>query len=77
MRIAEFDWDEVLRNAMEAFRAKGYAKTTMQELVAATGLPPFTAQKCLPEGFAQPILCRTQSVPLAAQGLRQRANPTA
>ncbi|UYB71782.1 TetR family transcriptional regulator [Aeromonas veronii] len=40
MRIAEFDRDEVLRNAMEAFRAKGYAKTTMQELVAATGLHP-------------------------------------
>ncbi|MGL5031471.1 MAG: TetR/AcrR family transcriptional regulator [Aeromonas sp.] len=40
MRIAEFDRDEVLRNAMEAFRAKGYGKTTMQELVAATGLHP-------------------------------------
>ncbi|MGL4251381.1 MAG: TetR/AcrR family transcriptional regulator [Aeromonas sp.] len=40
MRIAEFDREHVLRNAMEAFRAKGYAKTTMQELVAATGLHP-------------------------------------
>ena len=38
MRSAEYDRDAVLRNAMEAFRAKGYAKTTMQELVAATGL---------------------------------------
>ncbi|MGY6040608.1 TetR/AcrR family transcriptional regulator [Aeromonas sp. AE23HZ002T15] len=40
MRIAEFDRDHVLRSAMEAFRAKGYAKTTMQELVVATGLHP-------------------------------------
>lgn len=40
MRSAEFNRDDVLRNAMEAFRAKGYAKTTMQELVAATGLHP-------------------------------------
>jgi TetR/AcrR family transcriptional repressor of nem operon len=40
MRIAEFDRDQVLRHAMEAFRARGYAKTTMQELVAATGLHP-------------------------------------
>lgn len=40
MRIAEFDRDLVLRSAMEAFRAKGYAKTTMQELVTATGLHP-------------------------------------
>jgi AcrR family transcriptional regulator len=40
MRSAEYDRDAVLRNAMEAFRAKGYAKTTMQELVAATGLHP-------------------------------------
>ncbi|MGY3945441.1 TetR/AcrR family transcriptional regulator [Aeromonas tecta] len=40
MRIAEFDRDHVLRHAMEAFRAKGYAKTTMQDLVAATGLHP-------------------------------------
>ncbi|MGY3859727.1 TetR/AcrR family transcriptional regulator [Aeromonas intestinalis] len=40
MRIAEFDRDHVLRSAMAAFRAKGYAKTTMQELVVATGLHP-------------------------------------
>ncbi|PJG59618.1 TetR/AcrR family transcriptional regulator [Aeromonas cavernicola] len=40
MRIAEFDRDKVLQRAMEAFRAKGYAKTTMQELVTATGLHP-------------------------------------
>lgn len=40
MRTAEFDRDLVLRSAMEAFRARGYAKTTMQELVAATGLHP-------------------------------------
>lgn len=40
MRSAEFNRETVLRNAMEAFRAKGYAKTTMQELVAATGLHP-------------------------------------
>ena len=30
MRSAEFNRDDVLRNAMEAFRAKGYANTTMQ-----------------------------------------------
>lgn len=40
MRSAEFDRDLVLRSAMEAFRARGYAKTTMQDLVAATGLHP-------------------------------------
>lgn len=40
MRTAEYDRAFVLRSAMEAFRAKGYAKTTMQELVAATGLHP-------------------------------------
>ncbi|MFC5706675.1 TetR/AcrR family transcriptional regulator [Aeromonas eucrenophila] len=40
MRSAEFDRDHVLRHAMEAFRARGYAKTTMQDLVAATGLHP-------------------------------------
>ncbi|MEG0010196.1 MAG: TetR/AcrR family transcriptional regulator [Aeromonas sp.] len=40
MRTAEFDRDQVLRHAMEAFRARGYAKTTMQDLVAATGLHP-------------------------------------
>ena len=33
MRSAEFDRDLVLRSAMEAFRARGYAKTTMQDLV--------------------------------------------
>ncbi|MHA7002549.1 TetR/AcrR family transcriptional regulator [Aeromonas schubertii] len=40
MRSAEFDREQVLTNAMEVFRSKGYAKTTMQELVAATGLHP-------------------------------------
>lgn len=40
MRSAVFDRDHVLTRAMEAFRDKGYAKTTMQELVAATGLHP-------------------------------------
>lgn len=40
MRIAEFDRAEVLEKVMQAFRAKGYAGTTMQELVAATGLHP-------------------------------------
>lgn len=40
MRIAEFDRAQVLENAMQSFRAKGYAGTTMQELVAATGLHP-------------------------------------
>lgn len=40
MRSAEFERDHVLRTAMEAFRTRGYAKTTMQELVAATGLHP-------------------------------------
>ena len=40
MRIAEFDRAAVLEKAMQAFRSKGYAGTTMQELVAATGLHP-------------------------------------
>lgn len=40
MRCAEFDRDQVLTQAMEAFRTNGYAKTTMQDLVAATGLHP-------------------------------------
>lgn len=40
MRIAEFDRAQVLENAMHCFRTKGYAGTTMQELVAATGLHP-------------------------------------
>ncbi|WP_305857828.1 TetR/AcrR family transcriptional regulator [Balneatrix alpica] len=40
MRTPEFDREQVLRQAMEAFRAKGYAATTMQDLVQATGLHP-------------------------------------
>lgn len=40
MRSAEFDRNSVLQQAMEAFRSHGYAKTTMQQLVAATGLHP-------------------------------------
>ncbi|MDN3609751.1 TetR/AcrR family transcriptional regulator [Vibrio ostreicida] len=40
MRSAEFDREEVLRFAMEAFVAKGYAKTSMQDLKAVTGLHP-------------------------------------
>ncbi|MGL5265783.1 MAG: TetR/AcrR family transcriptional regulator, partial [Plesiomonas shigelloides] len=40
MRSAEFDRDAVLVQAMETFRAHGYSKTTMQQLVAATGLHP-------------------------------------
>ncbi len=40
MRIAEFDRVLVLESAMQCFRAKGYAGTTMQELVAAIGLHP-------------------------------------
>jgi len=40
MRKAEFDRPLVLRKAMQAFQAKGYGKTTMQDLVAATGLHP-------------------------------------
>lgn len=40
MRSAEFDRKEVLRSAMDAFVAKGYAKTSMQDLKAATGLHP-------------------------------------
>ncbi|MEW7865794.1 TetR/AcrR family transcriptional regulator [Aeromonas diversa] len=40
MRSAEYDREQVLTNAMEVFRNKGYAKATMQELVAATGLHP-------------------------------------
>jgi len=35
MRIAEFDRAQVLENAMQSFRAKGYAGTTMQ-----SWLPP-------------------------------------
>ena len=40
MRNAEFDKETVLRAAMVAFMAKGYAKTSMQDLKAATGLHP-------------------------------------
>jgi AcrR family transcriptional regulator len=40
MRNAEFDKEAVLRAAMIAFMAKGYAKTSMQDLKAATGLHP-------------------------------------
>ncbi|WP_445402219.1 TetR/AcrR family transcriptional regulator [Zobellella sp. An-6] len=40
MRTASFDRDQVLRSAMQAFRHKGFAATTMQDLVAATGLHP-------------------------------------
>ncbi|MCG9695752.1 TetR/AcrR family transcriptional regulator [Shewanella sp. Isolate11] len=40
MRNAEFDRQQVLRQAMTAFMAKGYAKTSMQDLTKATGLHP-------------------------------------
>ncbi|PAU39107.1 TetR family transcriptional regulator [Vibrio coralliilyticus] len=40
MRSAEFDREEVLRSAMDAFVAKGYAKTSMQDLKKVTGLHP-------------------------------------
>ncbi|EGU61724.1 TetR family transcriptional regulator [Vibrio nigripulchritudo ATCC 27043] len=40
MRSAEFDREEVLRSAMEVFISKGYSKTSMQDLKAATGLHP-------------------------------------
>lgn len=40
MRTAEFDRDEVLRQAMAVFRQKGFAAASMQDLVAATGLHP-------------------------------------
>lgn len=40
MRTAEFDRAYVLEQAMQLFRAHGYARTTMQALVAATGLHP-------------------------------------
>ncbi|TMP31046.1 TetR/AcrR family transcriptional regulator [Pseudoalteromonas rubra] len=40
MRSAEFDREQVLRAAMTAFMEKGYAKTSMQDLKAATGLHP-------------------------------------
>ena len=40
MRSAEFDKEKVLRGAIDAFIAKGYTKTNMQDLKAATGLHP-------------------------------------
>lgn len=40
MRTAEYDRDDVLRQAMAVFAQKGYAATSMQDLVAATGLHP-------------------------------------
>ncbi|MDF0534792.1 TetR/AcrR family transcriptional regulator [Shewanella yunxiaonensis] len=40
MRNAEFDREQVLRNAMYAFMDKGYSKTSMQDLTKATGLHP-------------------------------------
>lgn len=40
MRSAEFDREQVLRQAMQAFMVKGYSKTSMQDLTRATGLHP-------------------------------------
>jgi len=40
MRVAKFDREKVLRSAMTAFMAKGYSKTSMQDLTKATGLHP-------------------------------------
>lgn len=40
MRSAEFDREKVLRSAIDAFIDKGYNKTSMQDLKAATGLHP-------------------------------------
>jgi len=40
MRNAEFDKEQVLRSAMNAFMKKGYANTSMQDLKKATGLHP-------------------------------------
>ncbi len=40
MRNAEFDREQVLRSAMNAFMNKGYASTSMQDLKKATGLHP-------------------------------------
>ena len=40
MRSAEFDRETVLRAAIGAFIAKGYNKTSMQDLKRATGLHP-------------------------------------
>ncbi|MBQ4813001.1 TetR/AcrR family transcriptional regulator [Pseudoalteromonas luteoviolacea] len=40
MRSAEFDREQVLRAAMNAFMEKGYNKTSMQDLKRATNLHP-------------------------------------
>lgn len=40
MRTAEFDREHVLSSAMNEFIAKGYNKTSMQDLKRATGLHP-------------------------------------
>ena len=40
MRNAEFDREQVLRSAMNAFMNKGYGKTSMQDLTRATSLHP-------------------------------------
>ena len=40
MRSAEFDREQVLRAAIQAFLLKGYAKTSMQDLKRSTGLHP-------------------------------------
>jgi len=40
MRNAEFDREQVLSSAMNEFIAKGYNKTSMQDLKRATGLHP-------------------------------------
>ncbi|CAM2910923.1 TetR/AcrR family transcriptional regulator [Vibrio mytili] len=40
MRSAEFDREHVLRSAMNEFIAKGYNKTSMQDLKRVTGLHP-------------------------------------
>ncbi len=40
MRSAEFNKEQVLRAAMQAFMNKGYTKTSMQDLKKVTGLHP-------------------------------------
>ena len=40
MRSAEFNREQVLRSAMDAFITKGYSKTSMNDLKQATGLHP-------------------------------------
>ncbi|BDX07157.1 TetR/AcrR family transcriptional regulator [Planctobacterium marinum] len=40
MRSAEFDKEQVLRNAIALFASKGFANTSMQDLKKATGLHP-------------------------------------